>query len=624
MFVCYSGVAVLSCTDCSYSGGSTASSDITDPGSPFSTASSHSEDSSSQQQPPKMPPNLSAHHPPWPWSGGESPPLKRATPNEKTASPKRLKTETSQSTNDTTHPPPQHTKNCIVSKTLPAKDTNCNNVTTVNPDHNTTSAVITSNSSSTCMNNNISNKRQTKKHTDTSTTTSSAGVKVQQGKITEYFKSQMKAKKEPVASMLVKMNGEVNHHRKVAAVDPVTNMQKYFTLIDGPKVILNGKCPKFPVQDLYRKIDVRTLTVAAPVKKVMLDTKTKKISQVISLPRKILPAPKLDKSKQAPTIPITSSSAVKLTTLRFPHHQDITYLTSKSSKPPDNLFITASSPKLPNGNKASVLPVAKRITPNTNTVMFPLQKVMPVTNLNLKVSSTVVPIAKLNMPSKLNGSNVNNNLSSLSVETAVPTVPSAKPKSPTISDLPLLLSPKLHSATCTITTSTSKCESLSPTSTLTSPQQQLLQQQQKLNNKCTTVGPANISSTSSNCSSTISSSSSSSSYSRCSSSSSSGVSSSSTKSDTKSPSPVTLDSDSGVSVRDLLAVSVAPTPTDVEPQKSPILSQPKTIRFPAKQTQSETQKDARRSNTSDSGLCRWSECQAQFDTSGALLEHLQV
>ncbi|GLV37106.1 jing [Carabus blaptoides fortunei] len=477
-----SGVAVLSCTDCSYSGGSTASSDITDPGSPFSTASSHSEDSSSQQQPPKMPPNLSAHHPPWPWSGGDSPPLKRATTNEKTASPKRLKTETSQSTNVTTHPPLQHMKNCIVSKTLPAKNTNC--------------------------------------------------AKVQQGKITEYFKSQMKAKKEPVANMLVKMNNAANHHRKVTAVDPVTNMQKYFTLIDGPKVILNGKCPKFPVQDLYRKIDIRTLTVAAPVKKVMLDTKTKKISQVISLPRKILPAPKLDKGKQVPTIPITSSSAVKFTPLRYPHHQDIMYLTSKSSKPPDNFFLTASSPKLPNGNKASMLPVAKRITPNTNTVMFPLQKVMPVTNLNLKVSSTVVPIAKLNMPSKLNGSNVNINLSSLSVETAVPTVPSAKPKSLAISDTPLLLSPKLHST-------------ISSTTTITK-------------------------------------------------------------------------------LRDLLAVSVAPTSTHVEQQKSPILSQPKTIRFPAKQTQSETQKDARRSNTSDSGLCRWSECQAQFDTSGALLEHLQI
>lgn len=65
----------MSCTDCS--GSSTASSDLTDPGSPFSTASSHSEDSASQ--PAKMPPTQSAHHPPWPWATEDSPPLKRST-----------------------------------------------------------------------------------------------------------------------------------------------------------------------------------------------------------------------------------------------------------------------------------------------------------------------------------------------------------------------------------------------------------------------------------------------------------------------------------------------------------------------------------------------------------------
>lgn len=68
---------MLSCTDCS--GSSTASSDITDPGSPFSTGSNHSEDSASQP-PQKMPPTTQQHHhhPPWPWTGAdEGPPLKK-------------------------------------------------------------------------------------------------------------------------------------------------------------------------------------------------------------------------------------------------------------------------------------------------------------------------------------------------------------------------------------------------------------------------------------------------------------------------------------------------------------------------------------------------------------------
>lgn len=60
----------------------------------------------------------------------------------------------------------------------------------------------------------------------------------------------------------------------------------------------------------------------------------------------------------------------------------------------------------------------------------------------------------------------------------------------------------------------------------------------------------------------------------------------------------------------------------VESQKSPILSQPKTIRFPAKQ-QEDTKKEQRK-HTTDSIHCRWDNCHAHFDTSGALLEHLQV
>lgn len=63
-------------------------------------------------------------------------------------------------------------------------------------------------------------------------------------------------------------------------------------------------------------------------------------------------------------------------------------------------------------------------------------------------------------------------------------------------------------------------------------------------------------------------------------------------------------------------------PVTVESQKSPILSQPKTIRFPAKQ-QDDSKKETRK-HTTDSIHCRWDNCHAHFDTSGALLEHLQV
>lgn len=51
---------------------------------------------------------------------------------------------------------------------------------------------------------------------------------------------------------------------------------------------------------------------------------------------------------------------------------------------------------------------------------------------------------------------------------------------------------------------------------------------------------------------------------------------------------------------------------------SPILSAPTTIRFPAR----EPEKD--RQQTTDSGVCRWDKCEESFESSGGLLEHLQV
>lgn len=63
---CSSGVATLSCTDCSSAGSSSGTSDITEPGSPFST-SSHSE-SDAETSPAKMPPTQSSDTSTWPWA----------------------------------------------------------------------------------------------------------------------------------------------------------------------------------------------------------------------------------------------------------------------------------------------------------------------------------------------------------------------------------------------------------------------------------------------------------------------------------------------------------------------------------------------------------------------------
>lgn len=58
--------------------------------------------------------------------------------------------------------------------------------------------------------------------------------------------------------------------------------------------------------------------------------------------------------------------------------------------------------------------------------------------------------------------------------------------------------------------------------------------------------------------------------------------------------------------------------SESKPPLSPILSAPTTIRFPAR----EPEKD--RQQTTDSGVCRWDKCEESFESSGGLLEHLQV
>ncbi|XP_058836123.1 zinc finger protein jing homolog isoform X2 [Topomyia yanbarensis] len=68
-------------------------------------------------------------------------------------------------------------------------------------------------------------------------------------------------------------------------------------------------------------------------------------------------------------------------------------------------------------------------------------------------------------------------------------------------------------------------------------------------------------------------------------------------------------------------------PTAAECAKSPILSQPKTIRFPALNGAHHNfgRKGFRRlSDGRLFGLCYWSNCDAQFDTSSKLLDHLQI
>lgn len=439
--IVHSGVATLSCTDCS--GSSTASSDITEPGSPFSTASSHSEDSQSN----KMAPNTGAHHPPWPWQDAGS---------------------------------------CTRTQSKRAKQQ------TVSAQHDN-------------MTN--SDKRQT-----------------QQGKITEYFKSQIKAngvKKDTT----IKASGDA--FKKVHNNLIVNGKQKYYTLIDGPKVILNSKCSKLP-PDLLRKLDVHALS-----KNLLVDKKMRKISNLNGIPVKLLPKPMLgvgNKSK-----PTQATLTAKTVTNSI-----------------DALFMNASKIH------------TKRTQPGTVHV----QKFTQVANLNLKVSSTIVPIVKINnLPSKTNSNNSLSSKSSvvnsttLSVETGVPTVPMVKLKSCILESLkPTLVRPvssvgRLHHNA-----------------------------DQKKNKVHDTV----------------------------------------------------VDSGGGVNhvsgVSSPLSVCVS---TDIgsEPQheqKSPILSQPKTIRFPAKAddvsiagqgSTSRRGSDA----ASDLGACRWAGCQMpQFNTSGALLEHLQV
>ncbi|KAK5643237.1 hypothetical protein RI129_007082 [Pyrocoelia pectoralis] len=501
-----SGVAVLSCTDCS--GSSTASSDITDPGSPFSTASSHSEDSASQ--PTKMPPTQSAHHPPWPWARGESPPVKRHT-TDKTAFPKRIKTDNENASfkkEDQKTVQMEKEGNKLPPVCLSSISHNSSQTKTENKINVTTEVLsisLNSNSNIKAPSSNlvqsekiVTNKKALKK-------SEIAAAAKTQGKITEYFKAQMKANgiKKELSNLTSKSNATKN-----------PNLHNYFSLVGGLKPNTNLKAQN------QRKIDVRTVHTA--VKKVAVSAKNRKLSPV-TVPRKILPAP----SKVCDKVTVNNinnvndvnnfTPTVTLTTLALP--PNLAYLHTKTPKPPDNFilqqFTTLGSDKI-------------------NTI---------------PLVSTPLPIVKLNtLPSKINGSNFSS--VALSVDAGLPTVIPAKPK-------------------------LNEC------------------------NVQTFVNANNV-----GCNATVNT-------------------STALRVEEKSP----ASSDSGISSickdKEQLEVLVNQKPC-IESQKSPILSQPKTIRFPAKQQDNSECKEPRSSHSSDSTCCRWAECHAQFDTSGALLEHLQI
>ncbi|XP_022901679.1 uncharacterized protein [Onthophagus taurus] len=170
------GVAVLSCTDCS---GSSTTSDITDPGSPFSVTSSHSEDSSGS----KMTPTQSAHHPPWSWTEEANPPPKRPT-DEKEALEKRLKIDGEKKEN--------------------ASSPTCLNIL-VNSTRSHAQILPKENASLSNNYNNNNNNKVTK-HSGKKKVEVAIAPKMQQGKITEYFKSSAKTTSNQLKSKKNNLN----------------------------------------------------------------------------------------------------------------------------------------------------------------------------------------------------------------------------------------------------------------------------------------------------------------------------------------------------------------------------------------------------------------------------------
>nr|CAH7731793.1 unnamed protein product [Callosobruchus chinensis] len=384
--------------------------------------------------------------------------------------------------------------------------------------------------------------------------------KMQQGKITEYFKSQISKSSNGIKKDL--LNG-----LKKPVVSKLVDQQTQFNS-------LKAQCQR---------------KESKPSQKKMAASKAKKVTTV---PRKILPAPANGQDKMAinehTLNNLKFAPTVTLAALSFPA-QNYAYLHPAAAKAPTGQpymqqFTAIANDKLP-------IPIINRTSClNGLNVIQPVQKIATINNFNCVKLNTVVPIVKVNALPIAIGTPVSQpavaptsapppSLSAvaLSVETALPTVLPAKPRIPEAVPLapqtppatnhaPVAMEPPISNATqCSSSSSSNSSRSEEDCQAQTE-----LRQQQEIR-------------------------------------------------EDKSP----TDSDSGISSnRECLEVNVDLDSSSLEAeQKSPILSQPKTIRFPCKRDQKEEGKSPQHSTD---GRCRWEKCDLRFDTSGALLEHLQL
>lgn len=406
--------------------------------------------------------------------------------------------------------------------------------------------------------------------------------KMHQGKITEYFKTHVK----PVNGF---KKGVVVRTTKTKSV-PLVDQQTQFNSL---------------------KVQRKCTAKSAPNKKQPATSKPKKFVPV-TVPRKILPAP-----AKSETITIRNNVnniinfPLALSTVNFT--PNLTYLHTKVPKPPDTIFapqyasITDKINAIP-----SAIPIINR-TPCLNVIQ---PKITTINNFNcVKLNATVVPIVKVNnLPSKQLKIDVcppvvNHCLSSIGALTGVNQCLGVSECSPEMLDTPM----DVGGDRCQLVVANdapAECQNVVDEchGRVTEFRECRVEDSQGSDFGCSSSNSDRTSSPST-----------------CTSSSSddtcndSGI-SSEVCSDRSSVE--TVSSDSGVSVVDNLEIKVN-VPVTVECQKSPILSKPKTIRFPFKQQEIERRDSQKSLSSGDSGRCRWAECTAQFDTSGALLEHLQ-
>ncbi|KAL1509535.1 hypothetical protein ABEB36_004250 [Hypothenemus hampei] len=505
-----------------------------------------------------MPPAQSGHHPPWPWTvAEEGSPTKRALVEKMFVA--KSKTESTK----------KQSLSCLNSL---GSAKNNNNKTKIQKQQNT--KITTVDSSPTNNNNNYNNKLNMNKKSE------AVSVKMQQGKITEYFKTQAKngTRKELMKLKGIQMSQEGG---KIAVINQL-----------GSSNTKNGW---------------RTNAAA----KKLEFAKVRKLTSTV--PRKILPAPSKMPEPIPASNPISSMHPLMtLTAISYP--PNLTYLHTKTPKPPDNIFVPQFA-SIPNEKVShTTIPIINRN--QCLNVIQPVPKIATLNNFNcVKLNATVVPIVNLNaLPSRLNGSNIAN--VTLSVDTAVPTVLPARPK----------VSENAPGNTSTGSAANSGCFP-TPVSALGKQQYNKTNQENatsmlldRLQCRTETSSPTEEPYRTEECQTHHKDQPQEPPDDHC-------WSTGNQKriSNQKSPSPT--DSDSGISSRGSLEINVEERTVD-EPKKSPILSQPKTIRFPPVQ-QHQKEKDEGRDlgkspTQSNEGRCQWDDCTAQFDTNGALLEHLQV